>query len=386
MVSFLILIVIISSVAMAKEAVNVVEECKLVGSGNKNEIVKSFDKDYKTFYKTGKNKNNGIICTMPEGKLCSGVYIKFIYKATDWCLQVKNGKDEWQTVTSSSKGYISDFLPLDNVKEFRIHAPNRKEYQLNIIELEIFDQGEIPAYVQRWKPPLEKSDILLVHAHSDDEHVFMGGVLPYYAGELGKKVQTMVLVPSTDYRKHEYLDGLWHSGVKNYPLYGGFPDAFSYKLKDMYKAWNEETLIGRVVGAIRRTKPDVVVTHDIKGEYGHGGHQACADAVINAISKSNKPKYYIKSYKEYGGWEISKLYIHLYEENKIKMDFNKPLSKFNGKTALTMAKEAFKLHTSQQKISYFPTDEGPYSIEDYGLYYSSVGDDVLKNDMLENIK
>ncbi len=381
-----VIVIVLASTAFAKEAVNVVEQCTLIGSANNKKITNAFDKDYNTIYKTGKNINNGIICTMPEGKLCSGVYIKFVHKAPDWCLQVKDADDKWITVSSSSKGFIADFLPLDNVKEFRIHAPNKRENRLDISEMEIFDEGEIPAYVQRWKAPLEKSDILVIHAHSDDEHIYMGGIIPYYAGELGKKVQTMILVPSMYYRKLEYLDGLWHSGAKNYPIFAGFGDYFSYKLNDMYKSWNKKALIGSIIGAIRRTKPDVVVTHDINGEYGHGAHKACADGVINAIKQTNKPKVHTKSHKKYGGWDISKLYIHLYGENKIKMDFNQALSKFNGKTALQIAEESFKMHISQQKTNYYPSVTGKYSIEDYGLYYTSVGNDLLKNDMLENIK
>jgi hypothetical protein len=47
--------------------------------------------------------------------------------------------------------------------------------------------------------------------------------------------------------------------------------------------------------------------------------------------------------------------------------------------------KGFTMHRSQQKTDYEVLDEGPYDNRLFGLYYSLVGDDVLKNDFLENL-
>ena len=39
----------------------------------------------------------------------------------------------------------------------------------------------------------EDADMLLLPTHADDEHLWFGGTMPYYAGELGYKVQVGLL-------------------------------------------------------------------------------------------------------------------------------------------------------------------------------------------------
>ena len=52
-----------------------------------------------------------------------------------------------------------------------------------ISELFLLGEGETPAWVQQWQPTVEDADLMLLFAHPDDEVLFFGGTLPYYAGE-----------------------------------------------------------------------------------------------------------------------------------------------------------------------------------------------------------
>jgi len=82
---------------------------------------------------------------------------------------------------------------------------------------------------------------------------------------------------------------------------------------------------------------------------------------------------------------VKKLYLHLYKENEIVMDWRKPLDFFDGKTAFDMAEAGFKCHKSQQSNGMTVEDTGRYANNLFGLYYTAVGNDVLKNDLFENI-
>lgn len=74
-----------------------------------------------------------------------------------------------------------------------------------------------------------------------------------------------------------------------------------------------------------------------------------------------------------------------------------PLSILVGKTAYEVSKEGYSKHLSQQWTWFTDwingknnnytkaTDIKTYSPLKYGLFYSNVGEDIQKNDMLENI-
>ena len=66
------------------------------------------------------------------------------------------------------------------------------------------------------------------------------------------------------------------------------------------------------------------------------------------------------------------------------MDWNQPLARFGGKTALEMAKLGFAEHRSQQ--TYFKVEDfGPYDCRQFGLYRSTVGPDLQGGDFFENL-
>ena len=144
-----------------------------------------------------------------------------------------------------------------------------------------------------------------------------------------------------------------------------------------------------MIEVFRHYKPDVVVTHDIHGEYGHGMHKLCADIVINALNESGDSKVCRKSAKEYGTWEVPKCYIHLYgrEKDQVRFDWKgTPLNAFGGKSAWQVADEAFRCYVSQYTTTAYEVyTDGPYDSQVFGLYRSLVGEDLEHNDLFENI-
>ncbi len=314
------------------------------------------------------------------------------------------------SVTAGENGYYHQFVDL--VTRFG-YAPTSLTLDfgtnpITINELYAFTEGEVPSFVQRWNPPVEgKTDLLLFSAHGDDEQLFFTGVLPYYAKELGYQVQVVYMTSHQNtepYRVHEMLNGLWSVGVETYPVFAEFYDFSEYVFNGKYEldyvyGWYSrigqprEMILEFAVEQIRRFKPQVIVTHDFAGEYGHPQHIICADVVAQALEDSNKQSLFPQSAEAYGIWDTPKAYFHLYEENQIVMDWDQPLESFDGMTAFQVSQKlGFPCHASQVAyFSWYHLNRASaaacpyYSPCYYGLYRSTVGPDVAKNDFFENL-
>ena len=78
--------------------------------------------------------------------------------------------------------------------------------------------------------------------------------------------------------------------------------------------------------------------------------------------------------------------MHLYAQNQIQMDWNQPLDESGVITPMFLAREAFDRHRSQTALYSMSSDGKRFDNSLFGLYYSSVGEDVEKNDFMENIR
>ena len=245
----------------------------------------------------------------------------------------------------------------------------------------------LPDWVQIWQPAHERADLLLLPTHGDDEFVFFGGMIPYYAGERGLKVQVAYLTNhwSQILRPHEVLDALWHAGLRNYPVIGPFEDKWADSLEEAEAVFSRYDAAVYLTEQIRRFKPSVIIGHDLLGEYGHGQHVLQALSLTDAVAAAADADIFPESAEQYGAWNTPKLYLHLYGQNEIVMDWNVSLNHFGGKTAMDIAREAFALHESQQGFFYVYGEGDDWDSRRFGLYRSTVGEDVAKNDVFENI-
>lgn len=342
------------------------------------------------------------------------LYIEFDNTPQAWTLtDPQSGK----SVACGQNGFLHEFI---DVSALWGGLPETLTLSFEegtaIAEIYVFSDGDMPDWVQQWQPPCEAADLLLVSSHSDDEQLFFAGVLPYYAVERGLNVQVAYVVQHfqvynerNHQRPHEQLDGLWTVGVRNYPVMSEFPDLYS-ESKDRATALNRAVSVYESAGytyddfvsyftwCIRRFKPLVVVSHDLNGEYGHGTHVLCADALTQAIQCAADPEQYPDSAAAYGPWAVEKTYLHLYPENQIVMDFDTPLESLGGKTAFEVTQEGFACHKSQHWTWFYKwiygTDANPirkaadiksYSPCSYGLYDTKVGPDTVGGDFFENV-
>lgn len=335
----------------------------------------------------------GEIKISADGEI-SSLYIIFHSKAQEF--KVKSGE--------KTKTVKTDFLhTLTDVSELKSNELTVDFGGAKISDIYAFSAGTLPDFVQNWEKPLQRADILLNSSHSDDDQLFFAGLLPYYAAR-GCDIQ---VVYYTDHkneprRRHELLNGLWTVGIKYYPVINNFPDYYSESLEGALKTiategFTENDALGVQVELLRRFKPQVVVSHDFKGEYGHGMHILNAAMLKKAVEISGDDKSFPETAEKYGVYTPKKLYVHLYNENKIVMDYDLPSEFFGGKTPFEMSKLGFLEHKSQQGTWFKKWMFGKngeitkasqikkYSPCEYGLYFTSVGADVQKNDMLENI-
>lgn len=350
------------------EAADITGECTFTYAPASQNKKTMSDASYLTYY-SGK----WLEVTAPEDQPCYGLYFSFAKREVDYQVQIPGENGEWIPIATDHRRYTNSYLALPGLTRFRI-VPTSSDL-IHISEIHLLGEGELPAWVQDWQPfTADKADLLVLSAHCDDELLFFGGVIPYYAGEKQLNVIVCYLTDQTHTRRSEALDGLWTCGVRAYPEMGVFKDIKVNSARECYPYWGEEAVRSHIAGLIAKYRPEVMVTHDTRGEYGHGAHKVCAEMAMQYVDSAPAD-----------AWQVKKLYLHLYKENSITLDWRQPLDFFGGRTAFDVAKAAFDCHKSQKSNGLIVQDWGAYANNLFGLYYTSVGPDTGAADLFENI-
>ena len=370
-------------VSAGAETAKELKPARITATANNASVKNLTDQVYKTVWYA---KKGYVQVDMAEGDLAYGLYLCHFKKSVRHVIQVPDGQGGYVDYAHHDEEYLHQYTPLPGVSSFRIAIEQYDgKHMLDLTELRVVGEGDLPAWVQVWET-VDKADLLLLSAHPDDELLWFGGALPLYAGGLGKKVQLVYLAHGDARRKNELLDGLWTCGIRYYPVIGENKDFMSYNRSTVYDAWGgTKRVYPWYVGIIRRVRPEVVLTQDFNGEYGHAAHQITAYMTAKCIGYAADPSYDQASAEAYGAWQVKKMYVHLYQENEVVMDWHQPLDAFGGKTSLEVAKEALWCHVSQRALTYQMLEKGPFDCRKFGLYYTAVGPDVEKNDFFENI-
>jgi N-acetyl-1-D-myo-inositol-2-amino-2-deoxy-alpha-D-glucopyranoside deacetylase len=156
--------------------------------------------------------------------------------------------------------------------------------------------------------------LLLVHAHPDDESIATGGVLARYAAE-GAQVTLVTctrgeqgeIVPDdlkhlgtgkalADQRVDELADAMTVLGVTDHRFLGPYEDSGMIGTPENERAtafWNADLdeATAHLVKVIEETRPQVVVTYDEHGGYGHPDHiQAHRVTNLAVTAATHKPQ------------------------------------------------------------------------------------------------
>jgi len=347
---------------------------------NENTTTKLSDNNYNTYV----TLNTGDTITIENTETFNYVYIIYYVESMTGTINYNN-----TSTRLGENNFLHECIKLDEeTNKITINYDDT----VRIKEIFLFNET-LPNWVQTWNKPLDNADILLFSTHSDDEHLFFAGLIPSMIAS-GKNIQVVYLTHHNDNPKRldEQLNGLWAVGLRNYPVLGAFPDAYSESLNGAttnlsYAGFSLDDVINFQIDIIKRFKPLVIVNHDEAGEYSHGQHILNTHALkeaLNLLEYENKPE---------------KVYLHLYAENPITMNYDIPLEYYNGMTAYEVSKLGYAEHDSQQYTWFTDwlkgknneytkaTDIKTYSPTKFGLYYSKNGNyETLDNDLFYDVE
>lgn len=348
------------------------------------------DDNYISYWYT--NKAEGKYLEISSTEPIKYLYVAYAFKPSEIVIQTSQDGSEWSDFAYeyADEYYHVTYTFDTSCYYIRVKGAEGSKDKFGIVEAKIFSAGTLPDYIQQWQPTHEQADMLIFAAHPDDEAVFFSGIIPYYAGELNKKVTTVYMTASDPTRRSEALNYQWTMHEKNLPMFAYFEDVSGDSYTYVRSRWGDEKTLNYMVSVIRQLQPKVIVSHDIyNGEYGHGAHIYTAKSILKAVELANDPTYHEESYQMYGTHEIGKLYLHLYDESPIRMDvFDEPLDEYDGLTAIEAAQIGILEYASQLKwtVVRVHDETSPTSCYLYGLAYTTVGDDSESKDMFENIE
>jgi N-acetyl-1-D-myo-inositol-2-amino-2-deoxy-alpha-D-glucopyranoside deacetylase len=198
--------------------------------------------------------------------------------------------------------------------------------------------------------PQTNHRLLLVHAHPDDETIGNGATMAKYvaegrgvtlvtctAGEMGE-----ILVPELEHLAADREDGLGEHrrgeleaamkvlGVTDHRYLGGFgtyrdsgmqwhADGYAIPADTVHENafWHADLTeaADHLVEVIRDVRPQVMVTYDQFGQYGHPDHIQAHRVAMYAATLAAVPSYR----KDLGEpWDIAKIYWNAMSENRMR--------------------------------------------------------------------
>jgi LmbE family N-acetylglucosaminyl deacetylase len=185
------------------------------------------------------------------------------------------------------------------------------------------------------------ADIMLISAHGDDEGIFGGEVLPYYAQIRGLKVLQLTMTGDgirIDQlrRAIDVYAGVQAGSIIGNGYYvagnitlmpGGLADCCGWEGPEAsWKEWgNSDSAKGRAAASyivareIRRLRPRIVLSaHALSGDYGHSNHKATAVAAYEGVVRAADSNEQIEGLAPY---EVEKLFLRgTREENTTTLD------------------------------------------------------------------
>ncbi|MBI4749112.1 MAG: PIG-L family deacetylase [Acidobacteria bacterium] len=203
------------------------------------------------------------------------------------------------------------------------------------------------------------SSLLCVAAHPDDED---GASLVYYRMKYGVNTASITATRGEGgqnavgtelnealgvIRSYEMQAAAAHQESPNYNL--GLEDfGFSKTSREALARWGHDEALRRLVGLIRKLRPDVVITnHDTKT--GHGHHQAVGVLLQEAFDAAADPNQF--SDQIIGGvlpWQIRRLYERAIGETKPDVTFEvNQVDPYRQVSYVQITYDALKMHATQ---------------------------------------
>ncbi|MCQ2457409.1 MAG: phosphodiester glycosidase family protein [Clostridia bacterium] len=380
----LLLAVCMCVCACAADAKDITTSCTVSGSAPKG-YDKMTDKKFTSYWDAKKAMNPYV--TVKAKEPAYGLYLCFRTMPASYEIQIDNGNG-WEKLADGDTRFFHVYYDLPGADQVRIISTDSAKSIIGFNEIYVFGEGETPSWVQRWEETPEKADILFLIARPSDDHIFLGGAIPYYAVEKGRSVVVATLTTVNTSRRSELLNGLWSMGYRYYPVMLGLENKSSKSVKKAYASVGkngEDKVLETVTGLYRKYRPEVVVAPDENGEGTNGMRMMAADAAKQCFTIAADADRYPSAGEP---WQVKKLYLHLYgtKDTQIVHDWTQPMEKLGGRTGLIAAIGAgfyYKtMDTSELSVQGTGTT---YANNTFGLYAETVGADLNHNDFMENI-
>lgn len=171
----------------------------------------------------------------------------------------------------------------------------------------------------------EPLTLMTVHAHPDDESIGTGGVLARYAaegvrtvlvtctgGEVGEIGDPTLATPDNlaEIRARELRAACEILDVRHLELLGyrdsGMMGTAANEHPDAFARADLDVAAGTLVALIRRYRPQVLVSYDEHGFYGHPDHVNANRITVKAFARAGDPAAYPE--QELEPWQPAKLY------------------------------------------------------------------------------
>ena len=373
-----------NTIAENDSAENLSGQCKYTGDFTVH-ADRLIDADFDTVQRVNKGKTLSI--QWSDSVRVASVFASFYYEPVAYTVMQFDGAGEMLSEEPGVLLYNNLIATLPDTRKVSIRADADN---CAFCSLYAFGEGSVPDY-HTFMPTVEKADYMTFAMHPDDDVLFLGAIYPLYDAERGLTGISMIMSTKLPeklqrQRRQEDLNSSSILGLKTQPIFGGFPDIPQDYYDKFHHTFTKEDVTRYAVAQIRKYRPEVVVTQDLNGEYGHWQHKVLSEGVLAAVPLAADPDYQPKGYPQSEPWEVKKLYIHLYAENKLTLDVNHPIEALNGKNAFEIATEAFECHASQTRKNNHHVSTTEYSIAEFGLAYTTVGADTPGvNDMFEHV-
>jgi N-acetyl-1-D-myo-inositol-2-amino-2-deoxy-alpha-D-glucopyranoside deacetylase len=176
-------------------------------------------------------------------------------------------------------------------------------------------------------PPVREAELRLmcVHPHPDDESIACGGVLARAAdhgittvvvtctgGEAGENLAGIDLGDEdlSTHRRRELAAAIAELGVHRHHWLGyrdsGMVDTAGNEHPDSFHRADLDEAAGALAAIIRDERPQVVVSDDRNGTYGHPDHVKAYQVTVRAVALAADPDAGVPGEP----WRVSKRYVH----------------------------------------------------------------------------
>ncbi len=385
-IAFLTLLILPFHTAAAAEdqAENLSAKCKYSGDFSLHDE-RLRDSDFDTVQRVAKGKTLSI--SWDDSVPVASVYLSFYSAPVAYTVMQYDGSG---AKLSEEPGILLYNNLIGVLPETRKVSVRADEDNCSFCSLYALGNGSISDY-HPFAPTIEKADYMTFAMHPDDDVLFLGAIYPIYEADRGLSGISMIMSTKLPEkfqreRRQEDLNGAWILGLKTQPVFGGFPDIPQNYYDKFHHTFTKDDVTRYAVTMIRTYRPEVVMTQDLNGEYGHWQHKVLAEGVLAAVPLAADPDYQPKGYPKTEPWEVKKLYIHLYSQNKLTLDVDRPIAALGGKSAFETASQAFLMHPTQTRKDNHHVSKTEYSLAEFGLAYTTVGEDTAgMNDMFEHI-